>query len=85
MGTLLFVVVVSRSLYERGGGEWRDSCGKKVHGETSQDAVRGGSPRSRGKRAILRSPHPLNKILETESSTIGSLCEFNSAYFVALV
>ncbi|RDY72186.1 hypothetical protein DXT76_03600, partial [Halobacillus trueperi] len=39
-----------------GGGEWRDSCGKKVHGETPQDEVRGGSPRSRGKRAIPRSP-----------------------------
>ncbi|SFK40830.1 hypothetical protein SAMN04487936_11355 [Halobacillus dabanensis] len=23
----------------RGGGEWRDSCGKKVLGETQQDAV----------------------------------------------
>ncbi len=43
---------------------------KKVHGETPQDAVRGGSPRSRGKRAIPRSPHPLNKSLETEASTI---------------
>ncbi|REJ06348.1 hypothetical protein DYE48_19000 [Halobacillus trueperi] len=41
-----------------------------MHGETPQDAVRGGSPRSRGKRAIPRSPHPLNKSLETESSTI---------------
>ncbi|REJ05784.1 hypothetical protein DYE48_19940 [Halobacillus trueperi] len=54
----------------KGGGEWRDSCGKKVLGETPQDAVRGGSPRSRGKRVIPRSPHPLNKSLETESSTI---------------
>ncbi|REJ10666.1 hypothetical protein DYE48_04085 [Halobacillus trueperi] len=39
-------------------------------GETPQDEVRGGSPRSRGKRSIPRSPHPLNKSLETESSTI---------------
>ncbi|REJ04886.1 hypothetical protein DYE48_20980, partial [Halobacillus trueperi] len=22
--------------WQRGGGEWRDSCGKKVHGETPQ-------------------------------------------------
>ncbi|REJ08624.1 hypothetical protein DYE48_13105 [Halobacillus trueperi] len=58
-------------ILQRGGGEWRDSCGKKVYGETPQDAVRGGSPRSRGKRAIPRSPYPLNKSLETESSTIG--------------
>ncbi|REJ08971.1 hypothetical protein DYE48_11350 [Halobacillus trueperi] len=44
-----------------------------MHGETPQDAVRGGSPRSRGKRAIPRSPYPLNKSLETESSRNGSL------------
>ncbi len=56
--------------WQRGGGEWRDSCGKKVQGETPQDAVRGGSPRSRGKRVIPRSPYPLNKSLEIESSTI---------------
>ncbi|REJ09779.1 hypothetical protein DYE48_06595 [Halobacillus trueperi] len=60
-------------IWQRGGGEWRDSCGTKVHGETPQDAVRGGSPHSRGKRAIPRSPDPHNKHLETESSTIGSL------------
>ncbi|GEN55410.1 hypothetical protein HFA01_36720 [Halobacillus faecis] len=41
---------------------------EKVQGETPQDAVRGDSPRSRGKRAIPRSPHPLNKSIETESS-----------------
>ncbi|REJ09103.1 hypothetical protein DYE48_11505 [Halobacillus trueperi] len=58
-------------MWKRGGGEWGDSCGKKVHGETPQDAVRGGSPRSRGKRVIPRSPHPLNKSLENESSAIG--------------
>ncbi|SDO94949.1 hypothetical protein SAMN05421677_109149 [Halobacillus aidingensis] len=46
---------------------------EKVHGETPKDAVRGGSPRSRGKRAIPRSSHPLTKSLENESSTIGSL------------
>ncbi|REJ05649.1 hypothetical protein DYE48_20210 [Halobacillus trueperi] len=60
----------------RGGGEWRDSCGKKVHGETPQDAVRGGSPRSRGKRAIPRSPIHLYKTLETESSTILHILEY---------
>ncbi|RDY70827.1 hypothetical protein DXT76_11400 [Halobacillus trueperi] len=43
-------------VWQRGGGEWRDSCGEKVLGETPQDAVRGVSPRSRGKRAIPRSP-----------------------------
>ncbi|REJ06691.1 hypothetical protein DYE48_18335 [Halobacillus trueperi] len=59
-------------IWQRCGGGWRDSCGKKVHGETPQDAVRGGSPRSRGKRAIPRSTHSLSKSLETESSTIGS-------------
>ncbi|REJ09565.1 hypothetical protein DYE48_08285 [Halobacillus trueperi] len=44
-----------------------------MHGETPQDAVRGGSPRSLGKQAITRSPHPLNKNLETASSIKGSL------------
>ncbi len=39
----------------------RISKRKKVHGETPQDAVRGGSPRSRGKRAIpLRPIHTTN-------------------------
>ncbi|REJ11125.1 hypothetical protein DYE48_01645 [Halobacillus trueperi] len=47
-------------------------------GETPQDAVRGGSPRSRGKRVIPRSPHPLNKSLETESSSIGALMRLNN-------
>ncbi|SDN80006.1 hypothetical protein SAMN05421677_101155 [Halobacillus aidingensis] len=46
---------------------------KKVHGETPQSEARGGSPSSRGKRFIPRRPHPLNKSLETESSTIGSI------------
>ncbi|REJ10084.1 hypothetical protein DYE48_05050 [Halobacillus trueperi] len=59
-------------IWQRGGGEWGDSCGKEVLGETPQDAVRGGSPRSHGKRAIPRSPHALTKSLETESSRIGS-------------
>ncbi|REJ09358.1 hypothetical protein DYE48_09705 [Halobacillus trueperi] len=56
----------------KGFWEWGNSCGKKVLGETPQDEVRGGSPRSRGKRAIPRSPRPLNKSLEIESSTIQS-------------
>ncbi|REJ10066.1 hypothetical protein DYE48_04950 [Halobacillus trueperi] len=43
-----------------------------MHGETPQSEARGGSPRSRGKRVIPRSPHQLNKSLETESSTNGS-------------
>ncbi|REJ10162.1 hypothetical protein DYE48_05480 [Halobacillus trueperi] len=43
-------------------------------GETPQDAVRGGSPRSHGKRVIPRSPHPLHKSLETESSRILPDC-----------
>ncbi|REJ06725.1 hypothetical protein DYE48_18510 [Halobacillus trueperi] len=43
-------------IWQKGGGEWGDSCGKKVHGETPQSEARGGSPRSRGKRAIPRSP-----------------------------
>ncbi|REJ09765.1 hypothetical protein DYE48_09215 [Halobacillus trueperi] len=42
--------------WQRGGGEWGDSCGKKVLGETPQSEARGGSPRSRGKRVIPRSP-----------------------------
>ncbi|REJ08314.1 hypothetical protein DYE48_14230 [Halobacillus trueperi] len=67
-------------IWQRGGGEWRDSCGKKVLGETPQDAVRGGSPRSRGKRAITRSLHPLNKSLETESSRKGSFCKRGNEY-----
>ncbi|REJ11259.1 hypothetical protein DYE48_02370 [Halobacillus trueperi] len=50
-------------------------------GETPQDAIRGGSPRSRGKRAIPRSPHPLNKSLETESSTKGS---FSGSSFIIM-
>ncbi|REJ08108.1 hypothetical protein DYE48_14435 [Halobacillus trueperi] len=60
-------------LWQKGGGEWRAPCGRKVLGETPQDAVRGGSPRSCGKRAIPRSPPPLNKSLETEFSRIGSI------------
>ncbi|REJ11237.1 hypothetical protein DYE48_02255 [Halobacillus trueperi] len=40
-----------------------------MHGETPQDAVRGGSPRSRGKRVIPLRPHLLNKSLEIEPST----------------
>ncbi|REJ06780.1 hypothetical protein DYE48_18050 [Halobacillus trueperi] len=64
--------MVSRHLH--GGGEWGDSCGKKVHGETPQDAVRGDSPRSRGKRLIPRSPYPRNTSLETESSRILPDC-----------
>ncbi|REJ09383.1 hypothetical protein DYE48_09840 [Halobacillus trueperi] len=59
--------------WQKGEGGWRDSCGKKVLGETPQDAVRGGSPRSRGKRAIPLRPHPLNKSIETESSTIENI------------
>ncbi|SDP77391.1 hypothetical protein SAMN05421677_13511 [Halobacillus aidingensis] len=47
---------------------------KKVHGETPQDAVRGDSPRSRGKRLIPRSPYPRNTSLETESSRILPDC-----------
>ncbi|REJ08285.1 hypothetical protein DYE48_14080 [Halobacillus trueperi] len=65
--TVCIKAAYSRSVFEiliwqRGGGEWRDSCGKKVHGETPQDAVQGGSPRSRGKRAIPRSPIHLIKV-----------------------
>ncbi|REJ05755.1 hypothetical protein DYE48_20000 [Halobacillus trueperi] len=45
-----------------------------MHGETPQDAVRGGSPRSHGKRLIPRSPHPLNKSLEIKSYTILPDC-----------
>ncbi|RDY70706.1 hypothetical protein DXT76_11530, partial [Halobacillus trueperi] len=41
---------------------------------TPQDAVRGGSPRSRGKRVIPRSPNPPHKHLETKSSRKGSVC-----------
>ena len=36
---------------------------------------------SRGKRVIPRSPHPLNKSLETESLTIGSYCGRRSLGF----
>ncbi len=54
---------------------------EKVHGETPQNAVRGGSPRSRGKRVIPRSPHPPNEHLETESSTIGS---FSGSSFIIM-
>ncbi|REJ10037.1 hypothetical protein DYE48_04795, partial [Halobacillus trueperi] len=47
---------------QRGGGEWGDSCGKKVLGETPQSEARGGSPRSRGKRLIPRSPIHSTKV-----------------------
>ncbi|REJ06873.1 hypothetical protein DYE48_17805 [Halobacillus trueperi] len=53
-----------------------------MHGETPQDAVRGGSPRSRGKRAIPRSPHTLDKSLETESSTILLYCLRSIIYLI---
>ncbi|REJ09363.1 hypothetical protein DYE48_09730 [Halobacillus trueperi] len=43
-------------IWQRGGGEWRDSCGKKVLGETPQSGARGGSPRPRGKRVIPLRP-----------------------------
>ncbi|REJ10151.1 hypothetical protein DYE48_05420 [Halobacillus trueperi] len=59
--------------WQRGGGEWRDSCGKKVHGETPQDAVRGGSPRSRGKRAIPRSPIHSTKVSNLSLPQSGAI------------
>ena len=48
VGSEKIVEVVSRHSHgKRGGGEWRDSCGKRVLGETPQDGVRGGSRRQK--------------------------------------
>ncbi|REJ07285.1 hypothetical protein DYE48_16360 [Halobacillus trueperi] len=62
-----------------GGGEWRDSCGKRVLGETPQDAVRGGSTRSRGKRVIPRSPIHSTKV---SKSSLHEYCHLVEQHFI---
>ncbi|SDP33987.1 hypothetical protein SAMN05421677_11662 [Halobacillus aidingensis] len=66
--------------WQKGEGEWRDSCGKKVLGETPQDAVRGGSPRSRGKQAIPRSPTHSTKVSKLNLPQSGAFLEEWDAY-----
>ncbi len=56
--------------WQRGGGEWRDSCGNRVLGETPQGVSLRRLTALPRKASHSPQPHPLNKSLEIESSTI---------------